>query len=216
VTNQAPVLQPIPNQTITGPVFIDLVATDGDSDPLTYSASIRHAGYELGRQLGLTLSGSLLFNANGLQEKWLRGGAGAGPWYFVLPNGNLYRYLGSGPIGNNQLVGPVGIDAYNDPSLLYDSSALSRIATLTVVGDQLQIQPAATFVGTFRVEATVSDGVSTNTVTFTVQVAAAGQTADAALDPHASGGSAPLDDTLALDQAFEQLEDQDELLGWLV
>ncbi|MBM4087911.1 MAG: hypothetical protein FJ276_00560 [Planctomycetes bacterium] len=47
---------------------------------------------KLGTELGLYTTGDYQFNWGGLEEKWLRGADGS--WYFVTPNGELYRWRG--------------------------------------------------------------------------------------------------------------------------
>jgi hypothetical protein len=67
-----------------------------------------------------------------------------------------------------------GTDANNDP-LTYRATVLpvngqTPAVTLSIVGNQLTINPAASFVGTFAIEAIVSDGQATDNKTFTVTV----------------------------------------------
>jgi len=91
VTDTAPVLQNIVNQTVShtqGPIGVTLTASDADSDPLTYNA---------------------------------------------------------------QLVGTPAV-------------------TLTRSGNQITLTPAGTYIGTFQVQASVSDGILTTAQTFSITV----------------------------------------------
>jgi len=80
-------------------------------------------------------------------------------------------------IGHSQrplVVALSGTDANNNP-LTYSATVLpingqTPPVTLAMVGNQLTIHPAANFVGTFSVQARVSDGQATDTKTFTVTV----------------------------------------------
>lgn len=55
--------------------------------------------HPLGQQYGLRLDASGdFFNWGGLQDKWLLGNSGF--WYFILPNGEFYRWRGIGTSGD--------------------------------------------------------------------------------------------------------------------
>lgn len=47
----------------------------------------------IGNKLGLYTTGSNYLNWGGSDEKWIR--SDGGRWYYILPNGDLYRWLGS-------------------------------------------------------------------------------------------------------------------------
>lgn len=210
VTNAAPQLPAIAPVVADGPTPVILAGTDADLDPLTYSAVIRHVGYEIGRQLNIVLEQTERFNIFGVREKWVRGN---GLYYFINPNGNLLQWLGGSP-ANNRLIGFVGTDVYNDPSILF-ADGLSRIAILNVVGNELEIIPAATYSGSFTVEVSVSDGRATTTRQFVVTVPLANSLASSH-DPHTTAGSGNSDDlvTLPLDGAFNDLENASDLIAW--
>ena len=109
--------------------------------------------YQLDQQFGLTFPGSYYTNFQGHNEKWLNG---SDAQYFVLPNGEVRRWRDTvysyGPAG---LVATLDSTFYADPSRLWNAKPAP---TLSMQGNQLTITPAAGFVGTFRVQATVSDG----------------------------------------------------------
>ena len=76
VTDQAPTLTPIANQTMahsTDTLTIALVASDPDGDPITFSATGFNPAYELTQQLGLhaspnTVAADYYYNVRGLGE----------------------------------------------------------------------------------------------------------------------------------------------------
>ena len=70
--------------------------------------------------LGLYQTGGEYFNWGGWNEKWLLGDGG---WHFVTPAGHVYRYFGSGGIGNSVWVSQV------DPSYYADLSRLTEAFT---------------------------------------------------------------------------------------
>lgn len=78
-------------------------------------------------------------NWGGLQEKWFRSTANQ-QWFYLKPNGNFYRWTGGGR-GNlrGSLVATIQTGAYQDPSLLYEATAIA-------VDEQL----ALTFSGSFH------------------------------------------------------------------
>jgi subtilisin family serine protease len=170
----APVLSPIPDQTVNsgGSRTITIQATDANHDPLTYSARLVGQGnnlYDLRQQLGLTYLGSYYLNVWGANEKWL-GGAG-GVWYCILPNGELRRWAGtmSATLTAANLVATVGTNCYADPSLLWNAQpGPSLPVTLSVIGNQLTVQVAAGYTGSFQIQVTVSDGTHLVSQTFTV------------------------------------------------
>jgi uncharacterized protein YkwD len=68
------------------------------------------------QRLGLNGTGNLSFNWGGLNEKWVRGHGGR--WYYVTPDGNLYRWHG-GAVTNRTLVTKFSTAVYANPQLLY-------------------------------------------------------------------------------------------------
>src|SRR5262249_60065355 len=75
-----------------GPLTVNLVGSDPDGDPLTYSASVESMAYHLAQTLGPFSVNDDYYNWGGRQEKWLQGGGGA--WYFILPSGAFYHWDG--------------------------------------------------------------------------------------------------------------------------
>jgi len=178
VTNAAPVLTTVPNQTMASGqdlLTLGLSATDADGDALTYAARITAVtplAYQLDAQLGLSYAGSYYENAHGFGEKWLSSTL-SGDWYCILPSGEVRRWTGSdtttfGPAG---LIATLDASYHADPSKLWNAQLglLSQVA-VSVTGNQLRLDPIAGFLGTFTVETAASDGLATNYRTFTVTV----------------------------------------------
>jgi hypothetical protein len=180
VTNSTPVLEPIADRTMPhtqDTISTLLAASDADGDQLAYTAeiiqteSLAPIAYDLDQELGLSYQGDYYEDARGLGEKYISGSGGA--WYYILPNGELYRWGGS--IESSPLVAMLDATYYADPTLLYDaqastSASVQANATLSLEGNRLTIDPAAGFVGQFQVVVTVSDGVETVGETFAVSV----------------------------------------------
>jgi subtilisin family serine protease/subtilisin-like proprotein convertase family protein len=183
VINTAPSLS-IGDQTMShsqDTLVIDLVATDVDGDPLTYSAEILDSdplaglAYQLDQDLGLQANGTE--NWGGAGEKWF--GSQSGAWYFITPDGTLYQWTGAAA-GTNFVSGSQEIASFDgsyhaDPSKLYNAPAPSVSGSaagniVAVVGNELTVDPANGFVGTLNVQVTASDGVASTSETFTVSV----------------------------------------------
>jgi len=160
VTPQAaPVLASVGDQTMPSSqdVFeINLVASDANNDPLTFSASAQSIEYHLDQTLGLAATGGNEYlNWGGRNEKWFTGNANT--WYYVTPDGKLYRWLG-GNLVDDPMVEQASAAAYANTSLLHNAQANSAPASLSVNGSTLTVNPNDGFRGKFYVTATVSDG----------------------------------------------------------
>ncbi|MEQ1830145.1 MAG: CHRD domain-containing protein, partial [Pirellula sp.] len=136
-------------------VVVNLIATDPNNDPLTYSATVQSLEFYFDQQLGLTpASLNMYLNWGGLQEKWFNGISY--PWYYMTPNGKLFAWLG-GALSNDVLIEQFSVDVYNNPQLLANA-VNAPPATVSVVGNVLTINPNDNFVGKFYVVAKVEDG----------------------------------------------------------
>ena len=157
--NQPPVLAAINDVTINSGTqngVVTLSASDPNGDSLTYSASAQSIEYHLDQTLGLGFAGSdEYFNWGGRSEKWLTGSGGT--WYYITPDGKLYRWLG-GNGTNDPLVEQLSTADYADTALLYSAPANNAPAVLSVSGNMLTINPTDTYSGRMVVTATVSDG----------------------------------------------------------
>jgi hypothetical protein len=174
--NAAPVLSAIANQSITigQPLVVNLSGSDADGDSLTYSAhvlsSANSQAYAIEQQLGLTYGGSYFTNSWGLGEKWLVDQKGQ--WYFILSDGELRAWAGTlnATLAPSALIATLNVACFADPSLLWNAQPVSANPILQVNGNQLVIQATAANIGSFQIQAAVSDGVHTASQSFTLVV----------------------------------------------
>jgi hypothetical protein len=154
-----------------------LQASDSDGDPLVYSTQVlavdpvAQRAYELDQRLGLRFSRSYRTNLRRAGEKYMLGNGGR--TYFILPNGELHLFRGT--IRRSPLVATLSPAYYANPALLHDARppglTPSDVATVTVAGSELVIDPRAGFLGSFTVVVTASDGTAAATQSFQVVVA---------------------------------------------
>jgi hypothetical protein len=153
-----------------GSMAIPLQTINPDNDPQTFTASavVFSPAYELRRQYGLqTPAGGYATNSHGAGEKNLVGSGGQR--YFILADGSVYRWTGA--VVTSVLVGQLDPSYYADPTLLTKAQAVAATPVSTSIsGATLTLAPPAGFSGYVRVTATVSDGVSHDTRSFTVRV----------------------------------------------
>jgi hypothetical protein len=169
-TNHPPVLAPIPDQTIPASqqvLTVALSATDPDGDPLTFRVTAQSLAYVLTQQTGTLTYVSGWDNWGGRGEKWLQ--APSGQWYFLLASGDLYQWDGgSGATGT--VLGNVGASYYDDPTRLTNPPANEPHAVLTLTGNTLTITRDPAWVSAMQITVTVSDGLLTDSKSFTVTV----------------------------------------------
>jgi hypothetical protein len=158
VANQPPVLATIGDRTIASGMqngVISLLGSDPNGDALVYSASGQSIEYHLDQTLGLTSpGGSEYLNWGGRGEKWLI--STSGTWYYITPDGKLYRWLG-GSLANDPLVEQLSTADYANTALVHNAPVNSPPAAISVSGNTLTINPADTFRGRFMITVTVSD-----------------------------------------------------------
>lgn len=168
--NSPPVLAPIADRTIPSGqdvVIEPLSATDPDGDPIRLAATAQSLAYVLDQQLGLTFTGDYSLNWGGRDEKWMQSTTG---WHFILPDGELYRWDGSGTAAGTP-VGTPGASYYADPPLLHDAMPDQPHAAVSVSGSTLTIDREDGFIGAVVATVTASDGRGgTDSKTFTVTV----------------------------------------------
>lgn len=208
ISNNAPALGSIPAEQIANDASITMAAVDEDGDPLTYFAAVQTLAFRVGNSLGLHIPGILRFNESGLQEKWLR--AASGTWYFVLPNGYLYEYFGTGSIANNRLYAYVGRQAYLDPTLMTDKTAVNRFVQLQVVGNELQAIVLADYDGPLWVRVVVTDGSIVTDREFIFTSATTQPPPQSGRDPHSqsSHDSSLSEPVLLHDRLMDELEEE--------
>lgn len=172
VRNSAPVLDTIANQQSAHdrPVTLTLSARDADGDAVTFSAKVISAAaraYDLDQQLGLRFAGSYSTNWLGAQEKWVLGNNSQ--WYFITPDGSLYRWTGKtgSPAQAGTLIDKLDGAFHVNPALLHDAPRPPM--SVAVAGNQLTISTARGYIGQFTVQVTASDGLATASQTFAVE-----------------------------------------------
>ena len=171
VTDSAPVLGTIADQTMIHgkSLTVGLAASDADQDPLTWAVQTvtpSQQAINLTQTLGLRFTGNYWTNYYGLGEKWLQGMASttsAPQWYCLLPDGELRRRPAPAPADMLQaasLIATLDTSYYADPSLLRNArNYVAPQVAYSFSGNQLNITPAANYIGTFIVQVTVSDGL---------------------------------------------------------
>lgn len=136
--------------------------------------------YELDQHYEFTEDPTSYYNLFWRQEKWLRSNDG---WFFIRPNGLLYKWTGHQPGAwssiTAEFVADVGRWYYNDPtrlaraakpaSLVPDISTVATVSFDEATG-RVVVDPAEGFLGTFRVVVTATSGGRTNTEWFEVTV----------------------------------------------
>jgi hypothetical protein len=166
---QSPTLAPVANQSIAPGVsaVVTLSGADPANLPLTYSAVALPQTYWLNQTyMFYEDPNGYYLNYRGHNERYVRAIKSAsgfndpnGYWYYILPNGDLYEF--TPPYTNPSLVGAfvahLGIDAYYNPSRLYNATYDAVPATLALSGAQLRITPNPTYSGRFVVIATVTN-----------------------------------------------------------
>jgi len=213
--------------SIGSSVQIDTVSADVWVNPELLHAAPDAATasdlYAVDQSLGLRMHSSGYYtNYRGLNEKYLT--VGNGRWYYVLPSGEMYRWGGS--IAASYQVDTFSPEVWQHIGLLHNAQASASVpVSLTLDSDtqQLTIDPADGYTGSFYVSVEVSDGIATTSRAFSVDVtnqkpvlaaiddltiADAGQPATVQLDYDDPDG-----DTVSVEaQASSQLEALDRQL----
>lgn len=189
-TNAAPSLAEISDQTLAPGASLELllnaVDTDTPGDDLFFDASATSLAGHLNETLNLTKPNSGSFpdyytNYRGAQEKYLLNPSGVSPhrWYYLLPNGNLYRFTGNAASSSPSslqgvLLYHVGTAIYTDPTLLHEATTSDAGVTLDVVGPPspgLSISASQSFNSPVIVSVIVSDGEQSDTKSFLISPA---------------------------------------------
>ncbi|OHB69193.1 MAG: hypothetical protein A2V70_02155 [Planctomycetes bacterium RBG_13_63_9] len=179
VANQAPTLAAIADQTIsqtTDQLQVALQVVDPDGDPLSYTTTAlgleENLAYQLDQELGLyadqaRLTNNYYYNYFGHGEKHILGTGGAG--YFILPNGQFYRWGGS--IAGSTYIATLDPSHHANPATLYEAQRGGFSVPASVSGSTLTVDPPEGFTGDIEVRVTVSDGIASDTESFMVHVA---------------------------------------------
>ncbi|MBN1396302.1 MAG: S8 family serine peptidase [Pirellulales bacterium] len=185
VTNSAPQLAPIDDQAMSysqTTLSVDLGASDADGDTLGYSVelfavdSLAEEAYQLDQEYRLyQWQGSFWTDLRGYDEKYFAGYyEGHRNAYFILPGGQLYRWGGS--IETSVHVTTLSSDYYDNPFLLCDAQQPQHTpadpddARASVSDGVLTIVRDADYLDDLMVRVTVSDGLASDSATFSVSV----------------------------------------------
>ncbi|MCI0376980.1 MAG: PQQ-dependent sugar dehydrogenase [Gemmataceae bacterium] len=166
--DRPPELSPIADRTLLHhqqSVTVSITATDPDGETPTLSATAQPWAFVLDQQLGLNTTGNLWFNFGGKNEIWVQ--AANGQWYFLLPNGELYRQ--TGPAATGTLIATIGTTFYANPSALYNAQPTPH-ATLSFSGNDLTVTRQAGFSESLVVTVRAADGPLVDTESFKVIV----------------------------------------------
>ncbi len=88
--------------------------------------------YDLDQQLGLGSTGNYYLNWAKLGEKWMT--STGGQWYFITPDGSLYRWNGSqANAAASALVGKLDASFHATPSKLHDAPSVNSMSVATTV-----------------------------------------------------------------------------------
>jgi subtilisin family serine protease len=175
VTNEAPILS-IADQTMSHQsesLDINLSATDADGDPLTYSVSVSASeSHSLQGRIEVQRHIARRDNYRGWGEKYLQGASGA--WFYVLANGDLYRWNSVESPTGNSLEGTVDVSYYADLQSLINLDVAGSVAAIegvaSISGDVLTITPQDGYAGSFYVHVTASDGIVDTVASFNMTV----------------------------------------------
>jgi hypothetical protein len=130
--------------------------------------------------------------------------ANGNPYYLLNSNGDLYAYDGSGSYAHTfansaNLVATLDPSVYSNPSLLTNATApvAATGVTATLTNGSLTLNAPASFVGTFQVTVTATDGIQTSTQTFQVTSTDSAPDLSPIAAQTASQSSSPLQLTLS-------------------
>src|SRR5262249_54380715 len=168
----------------SGPALqVMLGATDADSDPVTFSASVTgyNPAFDVQQQYHFTGVGYLM-TPDGVTAYVLTAmgsNANGNGYYLLKSDGGLYAFDGTGNYGHTfansaNLLTTLDPSVDMNPMLLPSAQApMTPSATAAVTGNTLTVNVASAPVGTvFRVFVNASDGAETTRTSFLVTVTA--------------------------------------------
>ena len=173
-TNSAPefaeILANINTSHNSGPVSVDLQATDSDGDALTYNVEIREHNplADWNERLDLVqVNGSYYYNSHGYNEKWLYSNARE-QWFLLTDTGDLHPWVERYA---DEAVGSFGREVWVNPELLHEAVPSEILeGAAEVLGETVNIMPPEDFVGELEVTVIVSDSYASNQQKFLVNV----------------------------------------------
>ena len=112
----------IPGAGLNGTLLATLTPAHYDAPFALANAEV----FYLDTEYELHLNGSYYTNDRGQNEKWIRG---AYEWYYILPNGEFYQWLGgAGLVGT--LIATLDPDFHTHPERLHDEAAGAHLDSL--------------------------------------------------------------------------------------
>jgi hypothetical protein len=197
-----PTLAPVADQFVSsgqGAINVPLSIAGGDGGTITARAG--NLDGLLRETLGLRAAGNYYQNWGGLNEKWIVGSGGQ--WYYLLPNGQLYRWQNNDP-SLNPLVATLDTGHWADPSLLTNAWAGGSPASVAINGIGLTITPSDGSGGTFGVAVTVRNSSGSDTKFFSVTLPSVATLSSVAQDLTTPAASAPSSDWASRAYALKQ------------
>jgi hypothetical protein len=157
----------------------DLLAT-GDAAQAAWDLENKFGG----TGIDLTGTGSML-NAYGFGEKWFQSGNGSnaanGGFYQITPDGVVHQWDGGRDIATEPVVGRLNGSYFNNPNLITSlfgapqpaqpPSGITPTVGGTAANPTVTLSGATSFVGTFGISTTLSDGPSSAAADFLVKTA---------------------------------------------
>ncbi|MCB0360530.1 MAG: hypothetical protein KDD44_12865, partial [Bdellovibrionales bacterium] len=189
--NLAPTLEPIDDRTAfwsTTETVVELVATDPDQDPITFEATAESASqlaHRLDQELDLSSDGNYYENWRGRGERYVRGAANT--WYFLYPSGEFREYRTTN-LDTSRFVAQLTPAYYDNPELLWNAPEPTSAdsASTSIDGSTLTVSWVEGFVGDILVNVTASDGLQSDSQSFTLTVENAAPVLTPIGDQHAT------------------------------
>ena len=173
LTNEAPDLDLSDIELAAGDTIeINLPTLDADGHALSYEVTVIDTSLPH-LDIDFVDQGSFYTNYLGNNERWLRDSAGQ--WYFILQDGNFYRWEDS--FDASELIAELGTEYYQDPGLILEPPAPA--VTATIENGVLTLIGSASFTGTFELRIRATDGLATVEQTVLVRSAIAAVSANA-------------------------------------
>ncbi len=175
IANRAPALLPITNRSMPrGQDFISVPfsATDPDGDTVTVTGRAVDAAakaYDADQAYDFVFKNSWYTNDSRVyNEKWFWSTT-KGKWSTILPDGSVYLWSGS-PAAST-LITKLNASYYANPALLFNvGSPAPAPVTISTSGQNLIVNPDAGFEGALEIVVTATDGIASDSKSFTLSV----------------------------------------------
>ena len=175
-----PTLGSIANQTLGAnqTINLPLAVTDAANAPISFNARLVYLpaqAFNLDQQYQLTSDGNYYTNSNGAGEKWIYSSA-TKSWFWLMPNGDLRKYANStaATLQDSNLVATFDASYYATPTKVWNANyAGYPPVVFSFKGNNLSILSTSSWVGTFGVELSATDGHYTVKQTFNITEVAA-------------------------------------------